>query len=69
MLETTFAAVSAERVRQVCGDEPGWFCRDVLDWTDDDTLADAADFLIGKPLKIVLIVVLAFVVNRIAARG
>ena len=40
MLETTFAAVSAERVRQVCGDEPGWYCRNVLDWTDNDTLAE-----------------------------
>ena len=69
MLETTFAAVSAERVRQVCGDEPGWYCRNVLDWTGNDTLADAADFLIGKPIKILLIVVLAFVVNRIARRG
>ena len=69
MLETTFAAVSAERVRQVCGEEPGWFCRNVLDWTDNDTLADAADFLIGKPIKILLILVLAFVVNRIARRG
>ena len=69
MLETTFAAVSAERVQQVCGDEAGWFCRNVLDWTDNDTLADAADFLIGKPIKILLIVILAFVVNRIARRG
>ena len=69
MLETTFAAVSAERVRQVCGDEPGWYCRNVLDWTGNDTLADAADFLIGKPIKILLIVILAFVVNRIARRG
>src|SRR5918997_4586287 len=69
MLETTFAAVSAERVRQVCGEEAGWFCRNVLDWTDNDTLADAADFLIGKPIKILLILLLAFVVNRIARRG
>src|SRR5918997_1210718 len=69
MLETTFAAVSAERVRQVCGDEPGWYCRNVLDWTDNDTLADAADFLIGKPIKILLILLLAVVVNRIARRG
>jgi small conductance mechanosensitive channel len=69
MLETTFAAVSAERVRQVCGEDPGFYCRKVLDWTDNDTLADAADFLIGKPIKILLIIALAVLVNRIARRG
>src|SRR5918997_3773495 len=69
MLETTFAAVSAERVRQVCGEEAGWFCRNVLDSTGDRTLAEAADFLIGKPIKIAVILALAIVLNRIARRG
>jgi len=70
MRETSpFAAVSAERVRQVCGEEAGWFCRNVLDWTENGTLADLADFLIGKPIKIAIILVLAFLLNRIARRG
>lgn len=69
MLETTFAAVSAEQVRLTCGEEPGWFCRNVLDWTGNRTLADVADFIIGKPLTILAIVVIAWFVNRIARRG
>ncbi len=69
MLETTIAAVSAERVSQVCSDDPGWFCRNVLDWTGNRTLAELADFIIGKPLTIIAILVVAWVVNRIARRG
>lgn len=69
MLETTFAAVSAEQVRLTCGQEPGWFCRNVLDWTGNRTLADVADFTIGKPLTILAILVIAWFVNRIARRG
>jgi small-conductance mechanosensitive channel len=69
MLETTIAAVSAEQVRTACGEDPGWFCRNVLDWTGDRTLADLADFILGKPLTILAILVLAWFVNRIARRG
>jgi small conductance mechanosensitive channel len=69
MLETTLAAVSAEQVRRACGDQAGWFCRNVLDWTGDRTLAELADFIIGKPLTILAILVAAWFVNRIARRG
>ena len=69
MLQTTFGAVSAEQVRLTCGQEPGWFCRNVLDWTGNRTLADVADFTIGKPLTILAILVIAWFVNRIARRG
>jgi small-conductance mechanosensitive channel len=69
MLETPLAAVSAERVRVACGDDPGWICRNVLDWTDNRTLAELADFIIGKPLKILAIVVLALLASRLARKG
>jgi small conductance mechanosensitive channel len=69
MLETTIAAVSAEQVRAACGDDAGWFCRNVLDRTGDRTLAELADFIIGKPLKILAILIIAWVVNRMARRG
>jgi small conductance mechanosensitive channel len=63
------AAVSAERLRATCGDDPGWFCRQALDLTGDRTTAEAADFLIGKPLGILLVVVIAVVLNRLARRA
>jgi hypothetical protein len=69
MLETTIAAVSAEQVRAACGDEPGWFCRNVLDWTENRTLAELADFILGKPITIIAILVIAWLVNRLARRG
>jgi small-conductance mechanosensitive channel len=50
---------------QACGDEPSWACRWVSDWTGSDAWAGAADWLLAKPLAILLIVVGAWVVARI----
>jgi small conductance mechanosensitive channel len=69
MLETTVAAVSAERLRLSCGAQPGWICRNVLDWTGNRTLAELAGFIIGKPLTILAILVAAWFLNRLARRG
>jgi small-conductance mechanosensitive channel len=69
MLETPLAAVSEARARQVCGEDPGWFCRNVLERTGDRRLAELADFLIGKPLTIAAIVLGAWLVNRLVRRG
>ena len=52
MFSLELAAVSADRLRATCGDDPGYFCRQALDLTGDKTTAEAADFLIGKPLSI-----------------
>ena len=69
MFSLELAAVSADRLRATCGDDPGYFCRQALDLTGDKTTAEAADFLIGKPLSILLIVIIAVVVNRLARRA
>jgi moderate conductance mechanosensitive channel len=69
MLETTVAAVSAGQVRVTCGQDPSWVCRSVLDWTDNRRLAEVADFIIGRPLKIIAVLAIAWVVNRLARRG
>jgi small conductance mechanosensitive channel len=58
------AAVSGE-LNAVCGDSPGFFCREVLDRTGNRTLAEIADFLLGKSLTIIAIVIGAVIVNRI----
>lgn len=62
------AAVSDDRLASVCGDDPGFFCREVLDRTENRTLAEIADFLIGKPLTIIAILAGALIVNRIVGR-
>ncbi len=43
-------------------------CRNVFEWTNNETFAKAADFLVTRPLRIVLIFVVAWVVNRIVRR-
>lgn len=62
-------AQSRGQFRDVCGEDPGWFCEQVLDWTGNNDLARIADFALGKPLTILLILVVAAVVNRLVRRG
>jgi small conductance mechanosensitive channel len=69
MLDVTLAAVSGERVREACGEDPGVICREVLESTGDRTLAEIADFVIGKPLTILVIALGAMLVNMFARRG
>lgn len=66
---TPSAAVSAEPVRAACGDSPGWLCRTTLDLTGDRTVAEAVDYVIGKPLAIAAIVVIAAITARLVRRG
>ncbi len=63
------AAVSEQRLTDVCGEDPGFFCRWVLGGTDDRALAELADNLLGTTLTIVAILVGALVINRIVGRG
>ena len=66
---SVLAAVPSERLRSVCGEEPGTFCRLVLDWTGDRTAAELADNLLGKPLGMLLILIGALVVNKLVRRS
>jgi small-conductance mechanosensitive channel len=50
---------------QGCGPDPSWACRWVYDWTGSEGWADAADWIVAKPLAIVLTVVVAWVAARI----
>ena len=52
-----------------CGENPGAACLYVLRETDNAVLAKAVDFLLAKPLKIALIVVLAILATRFARRA
>ncbi|MDP9020669.1 MAG: hypothetical protein M3N25_07690, partial [Actinomycetota bacterium] len=52
-----------------CGENPGAACLYVLERTDNVVLAKAVDFLVAKPLKIALILVLAWLASRLARRA
>ncbi|HUR86665.1 MAG TPA: mechanosensitive ion channel family protein [Solirubrobacteraceae bacterium] len=63
------AVVTDDEIRSVCGDPAGFFCREVYEQTDDRSLAEVADFLIGKPLTILAILFGAVIFNRFVGRG
>ena len=52
----------------VCTDQ-GSFCERLLDWTGNETFAETTAWLVGTPLKILAIIGLAFLINRLARRG
>ena len=63
------AAVSSARLESVCGKDPGFFCREVLDRTGDGSLAEVADTVLGKSLTILGILVGALILNRLVGRA
>jgi small-conductance mechanosensitive channel len=63
------SAASPARLEDVCGRDPGFFCRAVLERTDDRELAELADQLLGVSLTILAILLGAIVVNRLVSRG
>ena len=64
----SLTALAAVRVSDACGEDPGWACRETFQATRSEPLALAAEFLLGKPLTILAIVVGAMIVNRLARR-
>jgi moderate conductance mechanosensitive channel len=51
-----------------CGERSGSVCEAVWDATGSEGWAKAADWFIGRPLTIVLILIVAFIVARLARR-
>ncbi len=50
-------------------DSDSWTCAAVYDWTDNETLAHGATWLIGKPLAILVILVGAVIVRWLASKA
>ena len=65
-------AIDPTAVAKACdvdtADQAGIVCRNVYRWTENETVARAADFLVARPLKIFLIFVVAWIVNRLVRR-
>jgi moderate conductance mechanosensitive channel len=58
-----------QQLTDTCGSDPSWICEQVLDASDgNEFLARTADFVLTKPLKIVLILILALVANLVLRR-
>ncbi|MEE9299150.1 MAG: mechanosensitive ion channel family protein [Acidimicrobiia bacterium] len=52
-----------------CGANPGFVCEWVFDLTDNSTFANFAEWVVAKPVKVILILFIAFVANRLVRRG
>ena len=63
------AAASPAHLRSACGQDPGWVCRHVLDATGNTTVAAAAGWVVGAPLRILFIIAGAIVLNRVARKA
>lgn len=48
-----------------CGEDPGWGCENVYDWTGSKWLANAVEWVLAKPLTILVILLLAALVARL----
>jgi small-conductance mechanosensitive channel len=54
---------------EACGDSPGAICEWVFDRTDgNETLAKLADWFVNRPLQILLILVAAWLLSKLARR-
>jgi small-conductance mechanosensitive channel len=54
---------------EACGDAPGVVCKLLYDLTGNGTLARVMEWVVAKPLKVLLVVAIAFVVSRLLRRG
>jgi moderate conductance mechanosensitive channel len=61
-------ALDPQQLVDACGTDPGWVCERVLDVTDRTWAATLADWLVDRPVKIVIVLVLALVLRRVLHR-
>jgi moderate conductance mechanosensitive channel len=52
-----------------CGEEAGWFCEQAWDLTENESFARAVDWMFGPPLRSLVIILAAWILNRFAARA
>lgn len=53
---------------EACGDSPGLVCRWVFDRTGSTDLAAAASWLVNKPIRVLGVLLFAWLINRLAKR-
>jgi small-conductance mechanosensitive channel len=63
---TTTGKPIGDQLADVCAGERTWSCERVFEWTGSRELAGAAQWIWSVPLRILLILLIAFVVNRVA---
>ena len=63
-------AQTSTGLADACGEaNRGFVCERVYDWTENGSLATAADWMLDRPIRIALILVMAWIVTRFAKRA
>ena len=58
------------QLTDTCGADPSWICETVLDASDgNEALARTLDFLLAKPLTILVVLAIAVIANRLLRRA
>ena len=58
-----------EGLLDACGAEGSYICEQVYEWTDNELLATGADWLLDRPIRILLIVILAWITSKILQKS
>jgi moderate conductance mechanosensitive channel len=61
--------LAATPLQEACGNDASWVCRTVFEQTGSEPVAVATDFLLGKSISILAIVLVAVLLNRLARRA
>ena len=61
-------AVSME-LSDACGNDPGFICEWIWDNTENEKLSEIVSWIIERPLKVVVILLVAMIVNRLLRRA
>jgi len=68
-MSTLLAQATTTDVTDVCGIAgSSYICEKVYGWTNNDFLAKAAEWLVDKPIRILLIVIVAWFISRVSQR-
>lgn len=59
----------SEGMLDVCGTQGSYICEQVYEWTENKLLATGADWLLDRPIRILLIVILAWTASKILQRA
>src|SRR5690606_15289417 len=61
--------LAPDDAESACGDDPGRVCEWVFEQSDGNaTLAELADWLVDRPLRVLLVLLVAWIVTRLARR-
>ena len=58
-----------EGLLDACGAEGSYICEKVYEWTDNELFATGADWLLDRPIRILLIVILAWITSKILQKS